>query len=100
MPILEKEQEFDVFSVASLNLDRNILLLSMREYCSPKVKKMKISFFFFKNEQYTVTLKMNLAHYEMLITNSNGVFLFLYDDRHFLYISILGPIATTATRNL
>ena len=39
MPILEKEQEFDKFSVASLNLDRNILLFSMRRYCSPKVKK-------------------------------------------------------------
>ena len=48
MPILEKEQEFDIFSVASLNLDRNILLLGMRGYCSPKVKKMKISFFSLK----------------------------------------------------
>ena len=37
MPILEKKEGFDVFSVASLNLDRNILLLSMRGYCSPKV---------------------------------------------------------------
>ena len=44
MPILEKEQEFDVFSVASLNLDRNIFLLGMRGYCSPKVKKWKYLF--------------------------------------------------------
>ena len=38
MPVLEKEQEFDVFSVISLSLDCNRLLLNMRGHCLAKIK--------------------------------------------------------------
>ena len=52
LPVLEKEQEFEVFSAVSLSLDSNILLLNMRGPCLAKIKIENVTFLF-RNVQYT-----------------------------------------------
>ena len=46
MPVLEKEQEFDVFSVVSLSSDCNILPLNMRGHCLAKIRIENVTFLF------------------------------------------------------
>ena len=52
LPVLEKEQEFEVFSTVSVSLDSNILLLNMRGHCLAKIK-IENGTFLFRNVQYT-----------------------------------------------
>ena len=52
LPVLEKEQEFEVFSTVSVSLDSNILLLNMRGHCFAKIK-IENGTFLFRNVQYT-----------------------------------------------
>ena len=52
LPVLEKEQQFEVFSAVSLSLDSNILLLNMRGHCLAKIKIENVTFLF-RNMQYT-----------------------------------------------
>ena len=52
LPVLEKEQEFEVFSTVNVSLDSNILLLNMRGHCLAKIK-IENGTFLFRNVQYT-----------------------------------------------